>query len=97
VTPHVVVLRRASQEHLRGVHTFYLTSLTGGPQRYVVKVIRRRRRTATCTCPDFVHRAGPLGRACKHVRLLRAVLRRVGGLQAFPRGAAAAVERGGRR
>jgi hypothetical protein len=86
-----VVFRSAMSDHFVGVRTFYLSSFRpdakGVGVEYCLKVIRRgRHRCIVCSCPDFFHRCFPVGRSCKHVALLRTVIRGVGGVSKIPHG-----------
>lgn len=88
----VVTFAAAARDHLRGVRTFYVSSLSGEARTYTLKVIRRAgQRRMTCSCPDYHNRRDPVRRHCKHLRLLRELLRLVGGASKIPNGARATV------
>lgn len=87
--PVKVTFKAAKHDHLSGVRTFYLSSLSGGSDTYTLKVIRReglRRPAFTCTCQDFTHRARPLNVTCKHIRVLKGIIEAMGGLSKIPTG-----------
>lgn len=65
------------------VYTFYVSSLTRPKVEYTVK---RFRRQVTCSCPDYIHRGQVLGIPCKHVRLIRLLVRAVGSWTSLPKG-----------
>ena len=78
VSVRVVVRRRRS-----GVRVFYVTSFTRRRTEYTVQRVRRPgQHRWTCTCPNFFHTQSVRRRHCKHIRLLRDWLERIGGLWA---------------
>jgi hypothetical protein len=85
-----VHIRTSADCGRRGVHTFYLDSLSVEPAGrpddtgYVVKRFRQR---MTCTCPDFTHRGQVLGVPCKHVRLVTLFAHSLRGWRHVPRDA----------
>lgn len=90
-----VTVRTAGSERTPGdtrVRTFYVTPFRRGTgtrewsiemnasrtSEYVVKRIGRVR--MTCTCPDYVHRAQVENDVCKHIRLVKLLIRVAGGI-----------------
>lgn len=79
-----VTVRTATSETLPSVRTFYVTSISGRGEAYIVKRLGRTR--ITCTCPDFTHRGQVLGVPCKHIRIVRLLARAAGGWSKLPGG-----------
>lgn len=72
---------RCAEEDSRGIHTFYVGSLSQPGVEYAVKHIRRyRTHRWFCTCPDFAHRRFAIRRHCKHARALAVLAHELHGI-----------------
>lgn len=82
-----VRFQSAAIDRTPGVRTFYLSSLTGEPDVYTLKYIRRgRQRRTTCNCENYIHVQQPRDRICKHVRVLNDIIATLGGVSEIPNG-----------
>lgn len=73
---------RVAEDKRPGVTVFYCPSETEEAVDYVVQYIRRRRRRSwSCTCPDYVYDKLPVLRHCKHIRRVRIEAQEQGGVR----------------
>ena len=83
-------VRTPKKEVQTGVRTFYVPSEVIGTPEYTVKHTWRGKNSNAlswvCSCPDWLHRKGPLGQPCKHIRVLKLFVESVGGFSAIPYG-----------
>lgn len=87
-----LTLTVAKPGRLTGVRTFYMSSFTGDGKVYTLKVIRRAgKRRMTCSCPDFYNRRQVVSRSCKHLTVLRSVIRLAHGVSNIAPGSTATV------
>lgn len=68
----------------RGVNTFYVSGQT--QPEYCVKFIRVNGSRWVCNCPNFFHQQQVFGHHCKHIKVVKALIRAAGGLRNIPRG-----------
>ena len=84
-------VRTPAIEAVKGVRTFYIpsASLSTGAPEYVVKhswSVSGHTSKWVCSCPDWLHRKGPLGLTCKHIRQVIDRVRELGGFRQVARG-----------
>jgi len=79
---------RAANNHVPGVHTFYLVSDSG--KEYTLQHVRRcGQRRWFCTCPDFTYRRVAHKKHCKHLRQVAQLAKLAHGVTKLPAAIAA--------
>lgn len=87
----VSYVRTPAHEAVRGIRTFYVPSesISDDAPEYTVKhswVKGGHTSKWVCSCPDWLHRKGPVGLKCKHIRQVADAVARLGGFRQVGQG-----------